>query len=110
MMNRKNVAWRLSASRAVATILTALSASLWTADPALAGAPDNDNCIDRMPVTEGPTPFDTTEATTDGPALTCGFGPAFRDAWFNYTPTCTGNEGEGGRFVAPGRRETGVIS
>ena len=22
--------------------------------------------------------------------MACGFGPAFHDAWFNYTATCTG--------------------
>lgn len=50
----------------------------------------NDDCIDRTPVLDGITAFDTTGATTDGPPVLCGFGPAFNDLWYNYTATCTG--------------------
>ncbi len=57
-------------------------------------APDNDNCADRIDVTDGVTPFSTIGATTDGVAdpLCDGFGSAqiFNDIWFNYEATCDG--------------------
>jgi hypothetical protein len=58
-------------------------------------APENDNCVDRVAISDGDTEFSTIGATTDGPALPAecdkGFGLAFvNDIWFNYTATCDG--------------------
>ncbi len=53
---------------------------------AYAQQPPNDDCVNRVLVSDGPTAFSTVGATTDGGAVSCGFGPAFNDVWFNYTP------------------------
>jgi hypothetical protein len=54
----------------------------------------NDNCADRLVVNDGVTPFDTTNATTDGPAhAACSFfgdDQVASDIWFNYTASQTG--------------------
>lgn len=54
----------------------------------------NDNCIDRLDVFDGVTQFDTTAATTDGPAhAACSFfgdDQVGSDIWFNYTASQTG--------------------
>ncbi len=54
--------------------------------------PSNDACVARLPIADGVTPFDTTGATTDGPAhATCQFdGQTYHDLWYNYTASCTG--------------------
>jgi hypothetical protein len=56
--------------------------------------PANDNCADRIEITDGVTPFDTTGATTDGVGdplcLSFGSDQIFNDIWFNYTATCDG--------------------
>jgi hypothetical protein len=56
---------------------------------------ENDNCEDRIVITDGNTAFSTIGATTDGPPLPpeCeeGFGLSLvNDVWYNYTPTCDG--------------------
>ncbi len=61
-------------------------------------APPNDDCADSVMGTEGTFPFDTTGATTDGPALdpmNCDTGPfgdemVHNDVWGCYTASCTG--------------------
>ncbi len=56
--------------------------------------PPNDDCEDHIPIFNGDTPFDTTGATTDGPAHPgdCQFdGQTYRDMWFDYIATCTGD-------------------
>lgn len=55
----------------------------------------NDNCAAADPVGDGVTAFDTTGATTDGPALPAGceegFGLSFeQDIWYCYTASCDG--------------------
>jgi len=56
--------------------------------------PENDNCADRIEITDGTTEFTTVLATTDGtPDPLCdGFGTAdiANDVWYNYTATCDG--------------------
>ncbi len=53
--------------------------------------PPNDNCVDAIPIFDGNTGFDTSVATTDGPAHEqCQFnGQTYNDIWFDYTATCT---------------------
>ena len=53
----------------------------------------NDYCVDAVPILEGQTAFDTTNATTDGPAhASCQFdGQTYHDIWYTYTATCDGN-------------------
>lgn len=57
--------------------------------------PVNDNCEDAMLIRGGTFSFDTTGASTDGPALPAaceeGAGLTFvRDLWYRYRATCTG--------------------
>ncbi len=49
--------------------------------------PENDNCADRDPIFDGDTLFDTSTATTDGPAA-CA--PMTNDIWYNYQASCDG--------------------
>jgi len=54
----------------------------------------NDDCADALPVVDGLTEFDSTGATTDGPAEPgCEFFTGVNDAdiWYAYTSACTGN-------------------
>jgi len=56
--------------------------------------PPNDFCANAIPVEEGETPFDNTNAFTDGPVLPAncasfGSSQIFNDIWFTYTATCT---------------------
>ncbi|HMN97158.1 MAG TPA: hypothetical protein PKC43_11770 [Phycisphaerales bacterium] len=56
--------------------------------------PPNNNCADASQAFDGPNPFTTIDATTDGPPLPpeCneGFGLAFvNDVWFEYVATQT---------------------
>jgi len=72
-----------------------LAGSAASAETNLSGGPPNDDCTDAIAVGVGSTPFDTTGATTDGPALpeACdeGFGlQLVNDVWFAYTAPCTG--------------------
>jgi len=65
-----------------------------TCTPTGPTGPVNDDCADAIPITDGTTPFDTTDATTDGPAHpgTCEFdGQTYEDIWYTYTASCTGN-------------------
>ena len=54
--------------------------------------PANDDCDDRIVITDGvPAPYDLNGATLDGPPTSCFvLGPLQSDVWFNYTATCTG--------------------
>ena len=59
------------------------------------GGPANDACASAIAVGDGVTAFDTTGATTDGPALPAGcdegFGLSFgQDIWYCYTASCDG--------------------
>jgi hypothetical protein len=49
---------------------------------------DNNDCADRITVTEGQTPFTNAGATQDGPSL-CGLMGS--DIWYNYVATATGD-------------------
>lgn len=53
---------------------------------------ENDNCTGATPVGDGTYPFDTTDATTDGPSdatgITCT--NVNHDLWFAYTASCDG--------------------
>ena len=49
--------------------------------------PINDDCVDRIEITNGVTPFSTINGTPDGP-VPCGPGGA--DIWFNYNSEFTG--------------------
>ncbi|MFT5051723.1 MAG: hypothetical protein ACI8QZ_003143, partial [Chlamydiales bacterium] len=53
---------------------------------------DNNTCAGSTEIFDGATAYDTTGATTDGPAdAACEFdGQTYHDIWFNYTATCTG--------------------
>ncbi|MCZ6754537.1 MAG: hypothetical protein O7E49_04410, partial [Gemmatimonadetes bacterium] len=54
-------------------------------------APPNDACASRLAVGDGWVHFDTTNATTDGPNISCDPGfPIFHDIWYNYTAKCDG--------------------
>jgi subtilisin-like proprotein convertase family protein len=76
----------------VVWVCAALVAGLWGAPPtARAGQPPS-GCGDAAFAFEGTTPFDTTGATTDGPA-DCpdnGSPPVEHDVWFDYFATCSG--------------------
>ncbi len=54
--------------------------------------PANDDCGDALPISEGPTDFETVAATTDGPAHpSCQFdGQTYNDIWYNHIATCSG--------------------
>ncbi len=63
--------------------------------------PVNDACIDSLPIFEGVTFFDTSGASTDGPAQRCppsqeccgfelGDHQIHRDIWFDYVASCSG--------------------
>jgi hypothetical protein len=53
------------------------------------GAPDNDDCANATPVSDGVTPFSTIGAT--GVDITsCTLNDA-NDIWYAYTATCTGD-------------------
>ncbi len=70
--------------------------------------PANDDCEDRIGIFDGPVPFDTTGANTDGlPHAGCQFdGQTYHDKWFAYIATCTGGGNNTGLTVqmctAPG--------
>lgn len=58
---------------------------------------DNDDCDNAVFITEGSHPFDTTTATTDGPAHSAegcetggDGGQTYQDIWFIYEATCDG--------------------
>jgi hypothetical protein len=58
-------------------------------------APPNDTCANAANITGyGPTAFDTTNATTDGPAhaacLNAGSNQITSDVWFNHPSQCDG--------------------
>lgn len=70
-----------------------LSACLAFSTPALLAQPSNDNCANAIDIFDGSTAFSTVNATTDGPAHSgsCQFdGQTYRDIWFRYTASCTG--------------------
>lgn len=57
--------------------------------------PANNECVDRIVVTDGITSFSNTDASTDGPdepALCDYFDNTQiqKDVWYEYTTTCTG--------------------
>jgi hypothetical protein len=53
--------------------------------------PPNNACATPSPIAVGATAYDTTEATTDGPANGCGSGSqVHNDIWFDYLATGTG--------------------
>ena len=52
----------------------------------------NDDCPDALPIVTGTTPFDTTDATTDGPPDCPGdTNVGKQDIWFVHTATCNGD-------------------
>jgi len=58
-------------------------------------SPENDNCIDAVPISEGDTHFTTDEATTDGPAhpkceVASDGGVTGNDIWYTFTPSASG--------------------
>jgi hypothetical protein len=57
--------------------------------------PPNDNCVNAIQITNGPTPFTTIAATTDGAPLPVGQcdnsgAMCAADIWYRYTASCTG--------------------
>ncbi len=53
--------------------------------------PANDSCSNAQPISGfGQTAFDSTGATTDGPAIGCAAGNANDDVWFTWTSAFTG--------------------
>src|SRR5262245_25749333 len=53
--------------------------------------PPNNACAAPLPIGVGATAFDTTEATTDGPANGCGSGGQVNnDIWYDFTAPSTG--------------------
>ncbi len=70
------------------TCLVSCLMALGVANTALAVVPANDDCANATPVFDvNNLPFDTTEATFDGPGLFIEEGP---NLWYRYTATCTG--------------------
>jgi hypothetical protein len=57
------------------------------------GGPVNDCCVDKLPISNGATPYSTVGAGTDGPAHgSCMFdGQTYHDIWYNYTATFNGD-------------------
>jgi len=55
--------------------------------------PDNNDCVTSLTITDGDTPFDSTNCTTDGPSeQTCNFSGDNEikyDLWFDYIATCS---------------------
>ena len=72
--------------------LIVVSAVLSASSSLLVAQPANNNCANAIDITNGSTPFSTINATTDGPAHAgCQFdGQTYRDIWFRYNATCTG--------------------
>jgi cysteine-rich repeat protein len=57
--------------------------------------PANDECAKALATAETTTPFNSAEATTDGPTepIACNFNGVTQidnDLWYCYTPSCTG--------------------
>lgn len=56
--------------------------------------PQNDECANAIDIFDGPTPFSTVGASTDGAGSpTCNFfgnNQIAQDIWFNYQATCSG--------------------
>ena len=52
----------------------------------------NDNCVDAFPIADGTTAYDTSQATTDGPAHgSCAFdGQTYHDIWYVYNAAADG--------------------
>lgn len=67
-----------------------------TCNNALPCGPENDDCEDAIPISNGLTPFSTIGATTDGLPVAPGQcndsdeTQTAADIWFLYTATCTG--------------------
>jgi hypothetical protein len=62
--------------------------ALGAANTAFAAAPANDDCQNATPVVDvNDLPFDTTEATFDGPGFFIQEGP---NVWYCYTASCDG--------------------
>ncbi len=75
-----------------ATACAAIVSGSLVSAPSDAGPPNN-LCVNRTPIVNGVTAFDTTGATTDGPAepaCTSGAGPV-NDIWYNYNADFTGD-------------------
>jgi hypothetical protein len=57
-------------------------------------APENDDCADRIDISDGVTAFTTVGATTDGVGdplcLSFSSDQIFNDIWYNYEATCDG--------------------
>ncbi|MHC5004806.1 MAG: hypothetical protein ACYTJ0_16980, partial [Planctomycetota bacterium] len=68
----------------------------YTLDISCEGDLENDDCADALPIEDGVTPFNTLEATTDGPENPEGicndFGQnqTYNDIWYDYTASCDG--------------------
>ncbi len=60
--------------------------------PAVCPAPINDDCAAALPIGPGSRAFDTSNATTDGPAGPHGgdCGTIDQDIWYAFTATCDG--------------------
>lgn len=63
--------------------------------PCFIPPPENDDCVDSIPITQGVTGYSNVGTTNDGPELPgdCdeGFGLAFgSDVWFTFQSDCTG--------------------
>ncbi|MFQ5461549.1 MAG: hypothetical protein ACE5E5_02875 [Phycisphaerae bacterium] len=74
-----------------------LSVPLAPAGACYPAPPANDDCANSIAIADGTTFFDTTSATTDGPAEPgCMFVPGGgdlvnQDIWFDYTASCSGD-------------------
>jgi hypothetical protein len=58
-------------------------------------APENDECLDALAVSDGATPFTTIGATDTGPLMPAGCGEGgpwemISDVWFTYQASCSG--------------------
>lgn len=82
----------MRAFQVIRTVFTSTLLALIMYQNASAAPPVNDDCAAAVPITNGITPFDTTDATTDGVAHpSCQYGGATGDdIWYTYTATCTG--------------------
>ncbi|MBK8268815.1 MAG: hypothetical protein IPK83_11140, partial [Planctomycetes bacterium] len=82
----------------ICTTLAGSFSSTLTCATACPVAPANNACANAITITNGTTPFNLANATTDGPnEPSCAFPSGGtnqnmnQDIWYHYTATCTGN-------------------
>ena len=74
------------------SLIAAAMIMLMATQTVVSAAIENDNCAEAVGVGEGETDFDTSAATTDGPAHDgCEFdGQTYYDIWYDYIASASG--------------------